>query len=251
MRAGGKGALLVLALTLSSPVRAALPDEIQVYTDDIEAPGERGFELHVNTTPSGRTEPEYPGEVPPGHGLRVTPEISWGIAPDWDWGVYLPVVRSAGGAIDMAGLRVRLKWLPLRPSAGAAGMFAGVNGEVSFVQQRFEQAGRTLEVRPIVGYRGAAWLFSFNPVVGTDLAGTEQGVVTFAPSFKVGRGIGGGNMLGFEYYAELGPLSHIAPPAEQAHTLYLVLDTRSVNFGIGRGLNGATDRWTVKAIFSF
>jgi hypothetical protein len=30
-----------------------------------------------------------------------------------------------------------------------------------------------------------------------------------------------------------------------------VLDTQRVNFGIGRGLTGATDRWTIKSIFSF
>jgi len=36
---------------------AALSDEIQVYTDDINAPGEFGLELHVNTTPKGRRVP--------------------------------------------------------------------------------------------------------------------------------------------------------------------------------------------------
>jgi hypothetical protein len=38
---------------------------------------------------------------------------------------------------------------------------------------------------------------------------------------------------------------------EISHTLYFVLDTKSMNFGIGRGLNNASDRWTVKAIISF
>ena len=42
-----------------------------------------------------------------------------------------------------------------------------------------------------------------------------------------------------------------APRAEQSHVLYVVLDTERVNFGIGRGLSGAADRWTVKTIFSF
>ena len=251
----GFGAALSVALSLvlwlATPARAALPVEIQVYTDDLEAPGAYGVELHVNTTPSGRTTPDYPGEVPPGHGWRVTPEISWGIAPDWDWGVYLPFVRSPGGAVDFAGPRVRLKWLPLRQPEGTAGLFAGVNAELGYAEERFEQARRTLEVRPIIGYRNDAWLFALNPAVGADLAGAEKGVVTFEPAFKAARGVGGGAMLGVEYYAELGPLSDTLPRAEQAHTLYLVLDTKNLNFGIGRGLNGATDRWTVKAIFSF
>ena len=230
---------------------AALPDEIQVYTADLEAPGERGVELHVNTTPSGRTRPDYPGEVVPHHGLRITPEISWGLARNWDAGIYLPFVHSAEGADFFAGPRFRLKWLPVKPPEGDTGAFAGINGELSFVQQRFEQARRTTEIRPILGYRGEAWLFSFNPIITADLAGEERGVLMFAPAAKLSRRLSHGTALGAEYYSELGRLSHFAPRSEQSHVLYAVLDTERVNFGIGRGLTGAADRWSVKAIFSF
>ena len=240
--------LAVAALFCCSHAHGALPDEIQVYTDDVNAPGERGIELHVNTTPSGRSAPGYPGEVPTHHGLRITPELSWGLAPDVDWGLYLPFVRSGEGTDYFAGPRFRLKWMPLRSKPG---YFAGVNVELSFVERRFEEARRTAEIRPIVGYRNDDWLVSFNPIVGTDLAGPQKGVLTFAPAFKIARSAGGGYALGAEYYAELGRLSHFAPSSEQSHTLYFVLDTQTVNFGVGRGLNGASDRWTVKAIFSF
>jgi hypothetical protein len=228
---------------------AALPDEIQVYTDDLEREGERGVELHVNTTPSGRATPDYPGEVTNRHGLRVTPEISWGLGHDMDWGLYLPFVRTADGTTYFAGPKLRLKWMPLRPAEGGAGWFAGLNGEVAFVDERFDQARRGAEIRPIVGYRSAAWLFAANPNFEFDLAGEDKGVVLFAPSAKVSRSMGG-YALGAEYYGDFGRVSHFAPRAEQAHTLYLVLDTRRVNFGIGRGYNAA-DKWTVKAIFSF
>jgi len=70
----------------------------------------------------------------PHHGLRVTPEISWGLAENWDGGVYLPFVRSGDGSYFFAGPRFRLKYLPLRPAEGSSGMFAGINVEVSFVQ---------------------------------------------------------------------------------------------------------------------
>lgn len=245
-------ALVALGLLLAA--RAAwgvLPDEIQVYTDDLEAPGKRGIELHVNTTPSGRATPAYPGEVVPHHGLRITPEISWGLARNWDGALYLPFVRSGDGADFFAGPRLRLKWLPLKPAEGTCGPFAGINGELSFVQQRFEQARRTTEIRPILGYRSDAWLFSFNPIVTTDLAGQDKGVLMFAPAAKLSRSLSHGTALGAEYYSELGRLSHFAPRSEQSHILYAVLDTERVNFGIGRGLTGASDRWTIKAIFSF
>ena len=251
--------LLPLLLFLAAgEAQAALSDEIQVYTDDLEKPGERGIELHVNTTPSGRSTPDYPGEVTPWHSLRVTPEISWGIARDWDWGFYLPFVRSAEGDYSFAGPKARLKWLPLRPAEGESGAFAGINGELAYVQEKFVQARKTLELRPILGWRSEKWLAAVNPTVGMDLAGAEQGVATFHPSLKVSRDIGGKRALGFEYYADFGRLSHFAPREEQEHTLYLVLDTDAVagkwpglNFGIGRGLTTVTDRWTIKAIVSF
>jgi len=170
---------------------------------------------------------------------------------NWDAGVYLPFVRSAEGADFFAGPRLRLKWLPLRPPQGTGGVFAGINGELAFVQQRFEEARRTAEIRPIFGYRGETWLFSFNPIVTADLAGTDKGVLMFAPAAKLSRSLSQGTALGVEYYSELGRLSHFAPRAEQSHTLFAVLDTEHLNFGIGRGLTGAADRWTIKAIFSF
>jgi len=213
--------------------------------------GERGLELHVNFTPEGNKAPAYPGEVTTHHGLRVTPEISWGLAENWDGGVYLPLVRSGDGSYFFAGPRFRLKYLPLRPAEGATGAFAGVNLEVSFVQQRFEQSGRTLEIRPIVGYRGEKWLFSFNPILGTDLAGDNKGEFTFSPAFKVSRRAWPGMALGAEYYMDLGRLSDFAPRNEQTRVLYLTADTERFNFGIGYGLTDASDRWTVKAIFSF
>lgn len=240
------------AALLCGAAYAALPDEIQVYTDDLEKKGERGIELHVNTTPSGRSTPDYPGEVTTQHGLRVTPEISWGLGHGMDWGLYLPFVRSAEGSTFFAGPRFRLKWMPLLPGEGGTGYFAGINGEISFLQERFEQPRRSGEIRPILGYRGSQWLLAVNPNLEFDLAGEDKGVVFFAPEVKVGRAIGDGVMLGAEYYGDFGPVSHAAPRAEQEHTLYLVVDTRQFNFGIGRGFNGTlADRWTVKAIFEF
>jgi len=244
-----------LALALGpATARAALPDEIQVYVDDLRAPGESGVELHVNTTPSGRSTPDYPGEVPPDHGVRVTPEISLGLAPDWDAGVYLPFLHSGAGSSYFAGPRFRLKWVPLRPAEGGSGWFAGTNEELSFVKTKFEQSHPGLEVRPILGYRDARWLAAVNPVLDFALGGPDRGWrPDFSPCFKLARTVAAnGTALGIEYYAELGPLGQTLPHAEQAHTLFIALDTEKpigLNFGIGRGLTDAADRWTVKAIF--
>src|SRR5438309_8658327 len=95
--------LLCGLILIPSIAGAELSDEIQVYTDDINAPGEFGLELHVNTTPKGRSTPDYPGEVTPQHGWRFTPEFSYGIAKDWEAGLYLPVSRDERGNTRAAG----------------------------------------------------------------------------------------------------------------------------------------------------
>jgi hypothetical protein len=100
-------------------------DEIQVYTDDIDKPGQFGLELHLNTTPSGRSTPDYPGEVTPRHGIRVTPEFSYGLPHNLELGLYLPFVRDANGTTYLAGTKVRLKWLLCDPrTVGRAGSWA-------------------------------------------------------------------------------------------------------------------------------
>ena len=74
--------------------QAAQQDEIQVYADDINKPGQFGLELHLNTTPSGRTVPDYPGEITNHHGFRFTPEFSYGVRSDLELGLYLPMLTD-------------------------------------------------------------------------------------------------------------------------------------------------------------
>ena len=233
-----------------------LPDEIQVYTDEVTAPGHFGMELHVNTTPAGRRTPGFPNEVTPDNGVRVTPEFTLGLAQDVDAGLYLPMTYDDDGRLLFGGPKLRLKWIPLRPPEDGAGGFAGLNGEYSWLNRNFEPETRRFELRPILGWRNRDWMLAFNPVLDWALNGPEKaGRPEFNPSVKVARTIAEGAALGLEYYAGLGPLGRPAPHAEQQHSLYLVLDWERaplpLQFGIGRGLNNATDDWTVKAIFSF
>jgi len=241
------------ALWLSSPAHSALPDEIQVYTSDINAPGEFGLELHLNTTPSGNSQPSYPGEVTNPHGWRATAEFSYGLAPAWEVGFYIPTVLTRENTYYVTGPKLRLKWLPLRPKDGV-GYFAGANVELAHVDQRFDQSTRTLELRPIFGYQDARWLLAVNPVLDWNLAGPDKsGVPDFAPSFKVARSVLPWLRAGVECYLDLGRLNHPAMGPQQAQTVYLAFDVSHgplvFNFGIGRGLSQAADRWTLKWIF--
>lgn len=245
--------ILLLAFA-AGRLPAVMIDEIQVYTDDINAPGKFGLELHVNATPQGRAAPDYPGEIVPQHGLRLTPEFSYGLSQTFEAGFYLPMERTGNGANDLAGAKLRLKWLPVQPDEKAGGWFAGANCELSWLQRRFEEHHWSMELRTMVGYRQADWLVAANPVFGWALAGPDRVArPEFELQLKAARRIARGISFGPEYYVDLGPLGRALSRAKQDEVLYAALDVDLhpwvFNFGVGRGLSAASDRWTVKFIF--
>ncbi len=241
-------------LAAACSAQAALYDEIQVYDDTLNAPGEFGLETHINTTPSGRKTPDWPGEITPHHGTRLTAEFSYGLTRTLEAGLYLPTLLDAQGNYYFAGPKLRLKWVP--QAAPEGGFFYGLNFELEKLDRRFEESSMGIELRPIVGWRGRDWFFATNPVLGYSLdRGFRRGGLDFSPSLKITRKVGDGIAAGIEAYSELGKLAHWAPSAEREHTLYAVMDIEhgdwGFNVGIGRGLNPQTDRWTVKAIIEF
>lgn len=248
--------LLFAALITPLPSLAALPDEIQVYTDDINEPGEWGLELHVNTTPRGIREPGWPGEVSTHRGLRITPEFSWGWTRDLELGVYVPLSINGSNA-SMAGLKPRIKWLPVRGDEATGGYYAGMNLELSNIQGKFNAARHNAELRIMLGHRSRDWLIGVNPVFSWALSSSQEVPGAQNPQFslntKITRRVFEGVSLGFEYYNEKGRWRDFDPAGQQPKTVYLVMDVENkvmpFHVGIGRGLNDATDRLTLKFIF--
>jgi len=250
---GPRASLCAVLALAAAGAHAELEDEIQVYTDDINKPGQFGLELHLNTTPDGRTLPDYAGEVTPSNGTRLTPEFSYGLSDTFEAGLYLPMNFESNGHGNLAGYKFRLKWIPRKAPEGG-GWFAGVNVEWSNLQQRYSQSRRSAEVRTIFGWRNKDWLVSVNPTFGFDLSpGFDHGNPNFDVGVKVGRKVAEGVTLGGEYYADFGGVKHFSPWNAQNHTLYFVADIDKgplpFNIGIGRGISPAADNWTVKAIF--
>jgi hypothetical protein len=247
-------ALPALLLLGGAPAaRAALPDEIQVYVDDLNEPGRFSLQEHVNTTPVGSEVAAEPGQTVAAHGLRLTSEFAYGVTPDLEAGLYLPVVLNSTADASLAGLKLRLKWVPLRPAPDAAGWFAGVNGELSQVAPRYDGSRRGFELRPILGWHDEQWLWAVNPVLDFALSRPDRSQPPeFQPAVKVARTVAPGLQAGIEYYTDLGPLGDVESWREQQHQLFLALDLDrkpwNVNFGIGYGLTAASDRWTVKMI---
>ncbi len=247
-------AALAAALVFSSRLSGVMIDEIQVYDDSINAPGKFGLELHVNTTFQGRSAPDYPGEIVPQHGFRLTPEFSYGLDHAFEAGFYVPLERTADGAYDVAGAKVRLKWVPVQPDEKSGGWFVGANGELSRLGERFEPGRWSFELRTMLGYRAPDWLVAVNPVFGWTLAGPERSSRPNADlQVKASHRIVRGLSFGPEYYAGFGPLGRSAPFEQQDQSLFAAFDVDLApwvfNCGIGRGVTRAADRWTLKFIF--
>jgi hypothetical protein len=122
------------------------------------------------------------------------------------------------------------------------------------VAERFERDRRTMEARPMLGWRDHDWLVALNPTLDIALAGPDKNQPPdFAPSIKVSRAVTEWAALGLEYYTDLGPVTDIKPYAQQMRSLYVATDIDRppwvFNFGVGRGFGEASDAWTVKMIF--
>ena len=109
----------------------------------------------------------------------------------------------------------------------------------------------------VVGWDGDGWKLIVNPIVGTPLAGPDWRFGPgFAPAITATRAIGSWFDVGFEYYADFGPLSRPSPVRDELHYVFEVVDLLAVehlevNVGIGEGLTPASDPVIVKAIVGY
>lgn len=246
------GTLLAAFFLMTGLACGASSDEIQVYDDAINPPGEFGLEIHANYTAEGAREPAYPGDLSSHHLLRVTPEFSYGLTRIFEAGLYLPLALDGEGNFYGDGAKIRLKYIPGLESDR---YFLGLNLELGRVSKRLEESHWNTELRPILGFRHAPFLVAFNPILGWSFSGGHSWQYpTFEPAIKVRFDIVEGIGIGVEHYADLGQIDRILPLDEQGHTLYGVIDVSKglldLNFGVGRGLTKSVDDWIIKAIIS-
>lgn len=235
---------------MAHPVFAASADEIQVYTDAINQPGEFGLEVHSSYVIEGDPEPAYRGDIPSDHLFRITPEFSYGLTKTLEAGFYLPMAIDKDGNFYWDGAKIRLKFIP---SLQSDLFFAGVNWELGCVSKRLEESRWDMELRPILGFRRSPWLVAFNPILGWALSGDEASAwPSLDPALKVQYDIIDGIGIGFEYYANLGRMDQIQPLPQEEHAIYAAIDVNKglldLNLGLGYGLTESTDKWTVKMI---
>ncbi len=245
-------ALLALAALVAASCAWAADDEIQVYTDEINKPGELGLELHLNYVTVGSSEREWPQQVPPRHLFRVTPEFSYGLSEKLELGMYVPATKAPGEDLHVEGAKVRLKYLDA-PEGRA--FYWGVNVELGRLGLRTVPQHWNAEIRPIIGYRTEQWHVAFNPRLGIALSEGASRVPEFNPCIRIVRKLADGWAVGVEHYSEFGPANDFLRPSERAQNTYLVLDGRiakmDFNVGVGKGWTTPSDRVVFKAILGF
>lgn len=249
---------LAWGMTLSLAAMAAhaeLPTEIRVYDDDIVDKGEYGFEIHASRTLRAKPRDDASRDLETNRGLRITPEISYGINEHTEISILIPTLLDSNGVGYIGGQQLQVKWFGQRAPA-QGGWFWGVNGELVTATRNFDEMRNSVEIRPILGYRNQDWQAIANLLLSYGLTeGYRTGGLNLKPAFKLAHGVAEGAQLGVEYYAELGKITRLAPRAEQVQTAYLTLDVKKsgwkVNLGLGRGLTSGTDPWILKTIIEF
>jgi len=244
-------AMSVALLAPASRVHAAA-EEIQVYMDDLSAPGRFGLDVHNNYVASGAATPDYPGAQPPLHVYRLTPEFYYGLSDTLELGGYLLGTHTAAGDTNYDGAKLRLKYVA--PHDASAGPFWGANLEVGRTDLRVSPAPWNAELKGIFGYRGGAWTFAVNPNIDWSLS-AHGGPATAELDFKIACEIRPKLQVGIENYDELGPLSGFTALRSNSHVTYLALDrdfgSFDLNAGVGRGWTAVADRWVFKFIAGF
>ncbi|MBI3376668.1 MAG: hypothetical protein HY017_33555 [Betaproteobacteria bacterium] len=244
--------LLALAALAMPSTALTAPDEIQVYTDDLDEPGERGMELHSNFVRDRVRTREYAGAQPSGRMFRLTPEFSFGVAKNWDAGFYLPLkLDTATGTSFVDGFKGRIKYLVKEDS----GFFYGSNLEIAWGPLRASPSRWHTELRNIVGQRSGPWLVAVNPIFGAPLSASATSArVEFDLDLKVTRDLDERFTVGLEHYAGLGPIRSLRTGSESTQSSYAVLEVKfagwDLHLGLGHGWTESADKRVLKLIAS-
>ncbi|WP_454908544.1 hypothetical protein [Variovorax gossypii] len=246
---GAIGILLLAGAASVAPPAMAAPEEIQVYLDDMSAPGQFGVDVHNNYVFSGASTPGYAGEQPPRHVYRLTPEFYYGVSDTLELGLYVLSSRAPNADPKVDGAKVRIKYIA--PHDKTQGMFWGANLEIGKTSLRVSPTAWNAELKGILGYRTGPWTLALNPNIDWSLS-RHGGPVTLDVDAKIAYALNDKTQIGVETYNELGPLSHLDPLRKNSKTLFVALDHEfdrfDVNVGIGKGLTSEADRWLLKFI---
>ncbi len=244
-------ALLLVAAALAPATARAAPEEIQVYMDEMDDPGEIGLDTHLNYVPTGALLDDYPGEQQSLHRLRVTPEFSYGVTRNLEAGLYLPLATlDRDGHAGVYGVKGRLKYIAHRQEGER--WWYGANFELGHVARRLDINPWNAELKGIVGTRQGKWTVAFNLNLDWVVSGPQPSPASLDGDTKISYALSKKLALGIESYNGLGDVKSIARFGDAEQTIFATADTSfgkwDLNLGVGRGYGANPDRLILKAI---
>jgi len=225
--------------------------EIQVYASPTMSARSTMFELHSNYTFTGLTKTEN-GVIPANHSLHETVEITTGITPIFETGVYLFTNYTAGHGCQVVGVHLRPRIVA--PSSWNIPFGLSLSAEVGYQKPEYAEDTWSLELRPIIDKQWGNFYAALNPTFGIALQSQyNNSVPTFEPNVKLSYAVSKNNALGIEYYGDMGAVNHFDQGSQQSHALFLSYDLLNntqweLNIGAGFGLTSATDPFVLKII---
>lgn len=247
---------LAVAATLLiwRPAAAQNNYEIEVYPSELVAPGHTMFELHSNFTIDGSKQ-TVDGLYPTNHAFHETIEITHGFTDWFESGFYIFTSARSGQGLDWVGYHIRPRVRVPEKWHWPVGV--GLSNEIGYQRRPFSVDTWTWEMRPIIDRQAGRWYWSINPTLDRSLHGqsVHQGFV-FSPDFKFSYNFTPTIAGGLEYYGSVGPASGFDAISQQQHQTFAAIDLNiapqwEINFGLGVGLTGSTDRLIVKAILGY
>lgn len=249
--------LLAFALLAFGSHALATDPEIMVHENDIAERGEIVATLHANYTARGSRQT---GDTtwPSDKLTNLMAEFATGLAPQWEIGLHLPVMRaginsesSTAGSWGSSGIMLRIKHI----DEWEDGVFLGFNVEYDVYAQRYATDNRSIELRGIVGLDAENYRLTLNPTLMWGLGSrVEEHAPNFALSGKALYKWNGQWGFGAEFYSNWGPTNDLLP-GNGDRLAYLIGewspdDIQSVHFGIGRGFRNTPEREIFKLVWT-
>lgn len=242
-----------LSLGAGLPITAhAADEEIQVYIDDMGAPGTFGLDGHNNYVFTGRgTRLDDPLAQDSLHRFRVMPEFSYGISDHLEAGLYLPLgTVDRDGHVSVNGVKGRLKYTT--HPADNPDLWYGVNFELGRVGRAYDVNPWNAELKAMLGTRRGRWLLAGNINVDFVVSGPQPSPATVEFASKIGYAIMPKVSLAVEGYNGIGTFRQPFHMGQSDQTVMGVVDVqmgdRDLNLGAGEGFGSNPDHFIVKAI---
>ena len=243
-------AITLAGLPAATPAIAA-PEEIQVYMDEMNDPGQFGLDTHLSYVTRGSSVPDYPGAELATHRARITPEFSYGLSPLFEAGMYLPLATiDRTGKLRAEGIKFRLKYIA--PHTADQNWWYGANFEIGRVSHRLDINPWNAELKTILGTRQGPWTLAGNANFDFVVSGPEKPPVAVDVDLKLSYAVSPRLALGVETYDGVGDFRRFGSFLTKEQSVYGTIDTSfgqwDLNLGVGRGYGSNEDKWIVKAI---